>query len=833
MNVTIGDISRRSKAKINNNTNSPKSNAFVNVYNDNGNFLESNAINALHNWVNLHEDTNIAFNKALDVFIEICNNCNAAQINNECNFLLQEENKVRDAIHLQNSIKHKTSRLKTKISTKIQNKMDAASNNLGSSMDILKNKLKTPLGGPASNNNGETEGEVAEEAFNRLYEEAKVIAECDRILRNYDKICKRFDLDKIVSEVYSTDDIYESIIELCSCIDTYQLPFIKKYNTALEIANYTLGKNYMNYESKKIIEAVTDYFIFNTNISDSDRNDMKIIANNSVLFENADFNCISFLYDTDNHNDNQSIRISSPEYGITLENEIGEKIKDDANTIKNDMKQWPKGNPSEHKDDDIKQMVQDFRNQCAKADKDDNNNMLISHFKSLINKIYSKNPDQIVSEIPNFFTLIRVTFIIGNTAINPVLGIITLITDLILKMHTTRKQTDKIINCYKDEISRVKTKINKAKDNNTKERLTKYNDLLKKDLEKIKSYSRDLYSDEENDERDSSSYDYDDDFDNDNDFDFGDDDFGLSESQVNNCATIMMISSLLNSLYEADIEDVDGMVAKNIYKFSNDTIDTITDFSITVPIMLEKDKLEQTLINYRNELREATNIDYMRIDTINENIYKLENSRNVYNTNTDAKSIMCSLMWLNELANINSVGYVNEMNITNTLKLAMNRLKNNAIKLSDKEKQISNNIDISVSNMSKGIEKAMMNNSRDSIIKGSILPSASKCIKMALVLGAEWAINPAIAVVTALGAFACQQRLSSKERQLVLDDIEIELKMCERYMRQAEEKNDMKAIRQIEQIQRNLERQQQRIKYRMKVIYKQNIPNAPGNDNED
>ena len=275
------------------------------------------------------------------------------------------------------------------------------------------------------------------------------------------------------------------------------------------------------------------------------------------------------------------------------------------------------------------------------------------------------------------------------------------------------------------------------------------------------------------------------------------------------------------------------MVAKNIYKFSNDTIDTITDFSITVPIMLEKDKLEQTLINYRNELREATNIDYMRIDTINENIYKLENSRNVYNTNTDAKSIMCSLMWLNELANINSVGYVNEMNITNTLKLAMNRLKNNAIKLSDKEKQISNNIDISVSNMSKGIEKAMMNNSRDSIIKGSILPSASKCIKMALVLGVEWAINPAIAVITALGAFACQQRLSSKERQLVLDDIEIELKMCERYMRQAEEKNDMKAIRQIEQIQRNLERQQQRIKYRMKVIYKQNIPNAPGNDNED
>lgn len=828
MYVTIGDISRRSKAKINN-ANSPKDIKFINLYNDKGKFLESNAFNALYNWANLNEDSNIAFNKALDVFVEICKNCNAAEINNACNFLIQEEGKVRDAIHLQNSIKHKTSRLRTKIITKIQNKIDNANDNLNSSMDGIKNKLKTPLGGVASTPNND---QVAEESFNKLYEQAEIIAECDRILRNYNKICKRFDIDKIISEVCSYSDIYESIIELCSYIDTYQLPFIKKYNTALEIANYTLGKNYMNYAPEKIVEAVTDYFIFNTNISDSDRNDIKTIANNSVLFESADFNCVSFLF-SDNNIISEGTKIISPEYGIVFENDIKDKIDNDAKTIKKDMKEWPKGNPDEHKDDDIKKMVQDFRDQCAKTDKDENKNMLIAHFKSLINKIYAKNPDQIVSEIPNFFTLIRVTFIVGSTALNPVLGLVSLITDIALKINMTRKQTDKIIKAYNDEISKVKTKIEKAKDNETRERLTKYKDYLKKDLQKIKDYEKEYYTDEENDERDLSSYDYDDDFDSNDDFDFGDDDFGLTESQVNNCATIMMISSLLNSLYEADIEDVDGMVAKNIYKFSNDTIDTITDFSITVPIMLEKDKLEQTLINYRHELREASNIDYMRIDTINENIYKLENSTNVYNTNTDAKSIMCSLMWLNELANINSVGYVNEMNITNTLKLAMNRLKNNAIKLSDKEKQISNNIDVSVSNMSKGIEKAMVDNSRDAIIKGSVLPSASKCIKMALVLGAEWAINPAIAVITALGAFACQKILSHKERQLVLDDIEIELKMCERYMRQAEEKNDMKAIRQIEQIQRNLERQQQRIKYRMKVIYKQDIPNAPGNDNED
>ena len=383
---------------------------------------------------------------------------------------------------------------------------------------------------------------------------------------------------------------------------------------------------------------------------------------------------------------------------------------------------------------------------------------------------------------------------------------------------------------YKKEIENTTNKLNKTKDDYTKERLEKYKKELEKDLEKIKDYESNLYSDEENDKRnDDNDYKFDNDF----DFDFDDDDdFGLSESQLINCATISIISELMQSLSEANIEDVDGMVANNIYKFSDDTIDTITDFSITVPTVLEKNKLCEVFKNYRKQLREAENKDYMRIDAINENIYKIENSNSVYNTNMDSKSIICSLMWLSELAMINNnSGYVNEMNITNTLKLALNRLKNTAMKLSDKEKQMSNTIDTSVNNMSKGIEKAMMNDSRESIIRGSILPSASKTIKMALVLGAEWAVNPAIAVITALGAFACQKRLSAKERQLALDDIEIELKMCERYMRQAEDKNDMKAIRNIEQIQRNLERQQQRIKYRMKVVYNQDVPNAPGNDN--
>ena len=54
--------------------------------------------------------------------------------------------------------------------------------------------------------------------------------------------------------------------------------------------------------------------------------------------------------------------------------------------------------------------------------------------------------------------------------------------------------------------------------------------------------------------------------------------------------------------------------------------------------------------------------------------------------------------------------------------------------------------------------------------------------------------------------------------------------MCDRYLKAAEEKNDMKAIKQIEIAQRNLQRQQQRIKYKMHVIYNQKVPNIENND---
>ena len=64
---------------------------------------------------------------------------------------------------------------------------------------------------------------------------------------------------------------------------------------------------------------------------------------------------------------------------------------------------------------------------------------------------------------------------------------------------------------------------------------------------------------------------------------------------------------------------------------------------------------------------------------------------------------------------------------------------------------------------------------------------------------------------------------------MIIDEIEIELQMCDKYINIAEQKNDMKALRQLLTTKRELERQRQRIKYKMKVNFGQKYYDANSN----
>ena len=176
---------------------------------------------------------------------------------------------------------------------------------------------------------------------------------------------------------------------------------------------------------------------------------------------------------------------------------------------------------------------------------------------------------------------------------------------------------------------------------------------------------------------------------------------------------------------------------------------------------------------------------------------------------------------------------ITEGSIKETIKLAGINLKNAIRGLSDKEKAMSQSIDAGMNTFSRSLERALTNDNREAVMRGSLIPSASKVIKGAIVVGAAWAIDPALAVIGALGALGVSKRLQAKERQAILDEIEIELKMTEKYLRIAEDNNDMKATRQLLKTQRDLQRQQQRIKYRMKVYNNQTTAIGPARGKEE
>ena len=831
MKVSISDVSKRMNYNPSiKNANAKKLN-HIKLYSESGKFNESNAFHLLNNWMYLGENTNEAYNNVLDVYIEICENCNDSKIKDAERIMIENIIKVRDSKQMLNSLKYRMSRLKSKSRTNI-NKALNQNKNINDTLNNISSKLsiQSPTVASPSSDSQQDQQSTEENYLSNIYNQCKMLYECDRIVENYNKILKRFDIDKMVDDY--CDDIYQCVNEICKCVDTYNIPFINKYNTALESIYLAFDKKYIRYPKDKIIESVTDYFIFNTKMDDNNFKDIEFICNECVLFDKDDFKPIEYLY-KENHITENTIdpEYETASYGVEYfnENNLKDVAKGIYKTVKNDSKSWIHGRPEERdskEDEEVKEMIQDFRKQCAKADKNEENNMLISYFKSLITKLFSRSPECIINELPSIFTLVRATFIIGVTSISAPLGLITLITNFVVKMVINRKQCEKIIKAYEKEIESTESKISSSKDKYTKERLEKYKNKLSDDLKKIKKYRDTLYTDEENFERDDYSFD--------DDFDFNFDDFSFDESQMTRMSSIIIISELMQSINEHVVDtDIDGIISKNIYKFSTNTIDNITDFSVTVPVILEKQKLCTTLENYRNELRKSDNLnDMIRIEYLNNDIQKLQESNTIYNSSNDMKTVISTLLWLDEMTKYNSIGYVNEMNFTNTLKLALNRLKNSATKLSDKEKQISKTIDASVNNLSNAIEKAMLNDSRDAIIKGRILPSASKCIKIALATGAAWAVQPAIAVIGVLGAFVCHKNLSAKERQLALDDIEIELKMADRYLKRAEDANDMNAIRQCEIIKRNLERQQQRIKYKMHVVYNQKVPNVPSDNND-
>ncbi len=153
----------------------------------------------------------------------------------------------------------------------------------------------------------------------------------------------------------------------------------------------------------------------------------------------------------------------------------------------------------------------------------------------------------------------------------------------------------------------------------------------------------------------------------------------------------------------------------------------------------------------------------------------------------------------------------------NNIKLGIMGLKTKYKEMSTKEKELSRNMDNSTRLLVKGMKDALVSDRREAIIKGSIIPSFSRCIKAALGLAVIAHFSLPAAVIAAVGGFALSKKLTMQERTLLLDEIETELEVVDKELAIADSNNEIKKYRTLLQYKKDLQRQYQRIRYNIRV----------------
>ena len=464
----------------------------------------------------------------------------------------------------------------------------------------------------------------------------------------------------------------------------------------------------------------------------------------------------------------------------------------------------------------VKSIIDDFK--MAKTKK-------ATDIRTCVSKMFTKSPEQIIDGTPNFLSWVRMTYIIGATAIHPVLGGVTLVVDKFIEMKLKRRDTDKMITVFKNEKKKVEEKLKKTVDERDKKNLKEYLEYLDKGLKKLVEYRESLMSSAELDAEELGE-----DYDKEKELKdiFGDDDDGTDFDYNTESAFEKLID---NSNYFSK-EYFTNNIIKSIYMMNEDTIDTITEVAGKYPSIINTSKLYAALKEEYNNIKTSSN-KWVRMSCLSSNIRKLDPEDESYISAQDGSDVFEIMNGLEDLFTEYSIN--KSMNITNEsmstmVKSITNKLRKTMQKASDMDKELSKKIDSSVNMFVSGMQRATRNENREAIIRGSIIPSASKVVKLALTTGALALVNPAIAIINALGQIAIRKTSQKKERQLVLDEIDIELEMCKRYLRQAEDQNDLQAQKRILQIERNLLRQKQRIQYNMKVNWKQYVPDGKNND---
>ncbi len=784
--VTITDLTKRIRSLQSVNESSTES------YEQNAhNIAENGTVNDIKRCIEsgVRSNQNISINTYLELFDALIEKGNVSSINKYGRFIATEAvSKVRDAKQTQVLLNRRLGRIKSKITKKINNKLDelqdAHANNLNNSGSSIP-QSKAPVAEPmtAAEHIQQDKDNAVVESYRQMIETANVNVVCDRIIENYDKISKRFNLELLFNENTRKNGVYDTVVELCNFIDTYDMPTYVKFNTVIETAWYGFERNGVQYTKANILEAAIDFFVF----KEDGLKECKSILETTVLYDKSDSEDIDVITEEEPEEDEKSS--SGFEEVAKYYNNIAPKFFSEST-------------------EDFDKIFSDFKKNDLKDHPE-------KKLKALATKLYSLKPSEIIEGTPKLFTWIRSFFIIGSGAIpviGPILMIVSYACDKILSMHMEKKELEQMNKAFINEIKATKSKIETTNDREKKDRLEKYlkeiEDVQKKIEEKYYASLSDKELDKVYDNKYSSDDGFDDDF-----FNLGD----MMESVASYAESISESYQIINK---------ESMF--NLPSMLDDTmIELVSEAVAMYPDELYFEQFTSGISHCIREEKKQRNIDggmdhFIRINAL-ENAFIAAKTIKIHEDPKTIDELAVYLDKLDEATKAISILISNESNklleasFSNTVKVAQMKLRNLMQKMSDKDRKISKDIDVTMNNLSKNAERALTNDNRESIIRGSIIPSASKCIKLAITTGLAWLVNPAIAVIGLLAYIGTSMKFKSKERQMIVDELEIELKVCDKYLDLAESRNDMKAYKELLTIQRDLERQLQRVKYKMAI----------------
>lgn len=631
---------------------------------------------------------------------------------------------------------------------------------------------------------------VIESALDKNIEERRIIA-------NHEMISKRFNVDSFVREnLMFSNDPSEVLYEMCSFVETYKLGLDSKFKIALEECLFAMAKNNIEVDEETVLEAVTDFFI---------SNEMKKNDKGGQIFDIMDKVCKS------------SKLISNWDYIKDLQKHCKSK-----NAVKESMilTEADKGiiNTLGNAKNLGKETINKFKSLSDKT---------VPDLKTVINKLFIlKRDEDVINDTSNVLSLIFYLIIIAGTfAIGVLPGILGLIVTKTINMHLERKYYDKVLKKWYAHRDATATKMEKCKDPEKKKKLEEYLKELDKNIEKLEDYSDAMRGDDEKKSSEKRPENYS----KKDDDDFGDLGFGFEASNM--ASDIEAISfGVENIKWDRNLVENTLLSYEGAQKLSTDDLNYLAEFAIRYPGMLSLDKIHEAVcIKEKSILDESTSVmSYVETgfcSSIKEKVElakKKEDEVKYLEKDTTTKDVFKELNDLYKYtSNINHhISCFNELSMTSNLKLAADKLMNGVSKLSDKEQVASRTLDGACRLMQRSVERALTMENREAVIRGDILPSLSKIIKLAAVTGVAALIHPALAAIILIGRFAMSAKIRTKERQMVVDELSVELKMIDKYIQDADDKKDYKKERELMLVKKKLQNQYSRLSYNINVEWK-------------